>query len=332
MSRIGIIDLDYEGNPLATLVLPGNRFGWPIHHIGRALGHGAKGRGLLPKVRNDWVGDFIEGCEYLVLSDEDMEAVRAGQDPARPVVAADASRLTVLLGDGLKEVMQRSEIAEVRALRSFLERQFAGTAGLPSLDLGKYESFLSRAMKGPDRAKPESRLSRALRGPDRGEHKSALSLAVEKVQRLSVNARRSAAAFRERRRMRVVKNHSAQIQLEDRRFQVGMIHRLIDFMAGEFLLDAETRLALELEACSVATNDRVVLLGARDRHLVPEGTLDVPTGGHTREKLQLDAMLRGDECPLVLAWEPDGRLGAFRYFPDLRDPVDSPSPELPEAV
>jgi len=332
MSRIGIIDLDFEGKPLATLVLPGNRFGWPVHHIGRALGYSAKGRGLLPWVRNNWADEFIEGHEYLVLRDEDMEAVRAGQDPARPVVAADASRLTVLLGEGLKKVMQRSELAEVRALRSFLERQFTGTAGLPSLDLGKPESYLSRALRGADRAKPDSPLSRALRGPNRGEHKSAFSLAVEKIQKLSVNARRSGAALRERRRMRVAKNHSAQLQLEDRRFQVGMIHRLIDHMAGEFFLDAETRLALELEACSVATNDRVVLLGARDRHLVPEGTLDDPTGGHTREKLQLDAMLRGDDCPLVLAWEPDGRLGAFRYFPDLRDPLDSPSPDLPEPV
>ena len=332
MSRIGIIDLDYEGKPLATLVLPGNRLGWPMHHIGRALGHGAKGRGLLPKVRNDWAGEFIEGHEYLVLRGEDMESVRAGQDPARPVVAGNASRLTVLLGDGMKKVMERSELADTRQLQLFLERRFTGTAGLPSFDIGKPESHLGRAIRGSDRAKPESPLSRALRGPARGEHKSALGLAVEKIRRLSTGARRSGAAFRERRLMRVAKNHSAQLQLEDRRFQVGMIQHLIEYMAGEFFLDAETRLALELEACSVATNDRVVLLGARDRHQVPVGALDDPTGSHTREKLQLDAMLHGTDCPLVLAWEPDGRLGAFRYFPDLRDPVDSPSPELPEAV
>ncbi len=310
MTRIAIIELDCEGQPLDTLVLPGNRLAWPMHHLGRALGFGPSGRGLLPKVRHEWRDDFLLDLDYLVLRDDEIEAIKDGRDPERQVVPDNARRLSVMLGAGLRQLLHRCEPEQAKAVGRFLQRQFATARGLPELDLDEIGAT-------PTPAPRTSALSRATGN-------SALKNAIDKIQHLTTKAKRSGLVSREQRLMHQSRTREAEHQLEDRRFQVGMIRHLIEVMDDRAWLDSETRLALEIEACAIATGNRVVLLGARDHHQVPVGGLDDPTGSRSREQQQLRAMLGGEGCPLVLAWEPDGRMGAFRFFPKLDEHDGSP--------
>lgn len=318
MTRIAIIELDYEGSPLDTLVLPGNRLAWPMHHLGRALGFGPSGRGLLPKVRHEWSDDFLPDLDYTVLRGDEIDAIKQWQDTERPMVPANAQRLSVMLGTGLRQLLHRCDPEQAKDLGRFLQRQFATSRGLPELDLDEIGAPLAPALH-------TSPLSRATSS-------SALKNAIDKIQRLSTKAKRSGVVSRDQRLMHQNRTRMAEHQLEDRRFQVGMIRQLIEVMDDRAWLDSETRLALEFEACAIATGNRVVLLGALDRHQVPVGGLNDPTGSRSREQLQLRAMLGGEGCPLVLAWEPDGRMGAFRFFPQLDEHSGSPFPQRPEAT
>ena len=300
MSRIQIIDLEYQKHHVPTLILPERALAWPVRHIGRALGYKRDGRDLRSKLRGDWALQLVQHQDLRLLIGDELDMVKKAQDPERPVVARSASRLLVLMGSGLRKVLGLASPLQSVVFEDFMSRNLAGVE----------PSFASSL-----------------------ETCSPLSEALDKLERLGQRLRAKGTAEKAARIASEQRTAEARVDLEDRQLRVEAIHRVIDVLGGQGGLDPEVHLALEVEACAVATKDRVLLLGSQDAVAFPHALFDPPQIGSAVEGLQLDAMLREQACPLVLAWEPDGRLGAFRYFPGLRDSVlELANPERPDAA
>ena len=300
MSRIQIIDLEYQKHHVPTLILPERALAWPVRHIGRALGYKRDGRDLRSKLRGDWALQLVQHQDLRLLIGDELDMVKRAQDPERPVVSRSASRLLVLTGSGLRKVLQLASPLQAVVFRDFLADNLAGI-----------EPSFERSM----------------------ETRSALSEALAKLERVGQRLRAKGAAEKAAQLASEQRAEEARVDLEDRQFRVEAIRQVIHVLECRGWLDPEVHLALESEACAVATQDRVVLLGAQDAFTALDGEIDPAQLDPAVERLQLDAMLRERTCPLVIAWEPGGRLGAFRYFPGLRDTVlAAASPERPDAA
>ena len=128
MTQVARIDHDFEGRALPAYIWEGSPV-WIAKEVGRAMGYGDEGKGLVQLLRQEWKEEIIEGTDFELLEGVRLSRFKdelGGHTPHQ----LDATRRELLLlkESGFHLVCLKTEKAIGRRLRRWL-----ATVVMPSL-------------------------------------------------------------------------------------------------------------------------------------------------------------------------------------------------------
>lgn len=216
MNSLATFIHDFEGQPLATLTYKGQP-AWIARQIGRRLDYADNGKRLVTLVRREWGSEFVEGRDYVMLSGDDLAALKGMLGLGAQDVPSRAPSLMLLLEPGLHLVLVKTDKPIGQRLRQFLSLRV-----LPQLVRdGRY---------APERAVVEGRI----------------------VVVASAYANEgSPATAREARLSRQAAIRARWVDLLDRRLRANALLRLTEALGDR--IDGDTQAALEVSAAEIAT-------------------------------------------------------------------------------
>lgn len=214
---------DFEGQPLLTLVWEGQP-AWIAREIGQRLGYADRGKRLVTHLRAEWSGEAVEDRDYVMLSGDDLAALKGAGVPAASVVPQRTSGLMLLLEPGLALVLRKTRKPAALRLGRFLEERV-----LPEI-------------AGDDAE------------PPRPSVRGALVLVARRP------ARPPLSVLREARLARQAAVRALWVDLCDRRLRSNALLRLADSLGER--LDDDARTALEFTAAEIASGRDLSVLRA----------------------------------------------------------------------
>ena len=216
MTSLATFIHDFEGEPLATLTYR-DQPAWIARQIGRRLDYADNGKRLVTRIRREWGSEFVEGRDYLLLTGDDLAALKAMLGLGTPEVPSHTRGLMLLLEPGLHLVLAKTDKPIGQRLRRFLADRV-----LPQLVRdGRY---------APERAVVEGRIVVVAAAPVPEPSPSAL---------------------REARLTRQAAIRARWVDLLDRRLRANALLRVAENLGDR--IDGDTRAALEVSAAEIAT-------------------------------------------------------------------------------
>ena len=119
MKPPAIINAEFEGQPLLTLTWKGQP-AWIASQVGRAMGYAQRASRLVTRITRDWADEFIYGHDYLILTGEELAALKELLGPSTESVGGRASQVALLLEPGLHLALTKTGKPVGRKLRRFL--------------------------------------------------------------------------------------------------------------------------------------------------------------------------------------------------------------------
>lgn len=222
MSDFHALTLPFEGEPLTTLTWDGKP-AWVGREIGRRLGYAGNGKRLVTRIGREWADEFIEGKDYVLLSGDELAAFKAAVGLGTPEVPSRAGGLLLLLEPGLHLVLTKTNKPIGVRLRRFLVDEV-----LPQLvRTGSY------APRGPTVVVEETVLVVAF---DAAPPPPPTGLAVRREERLA----------------RQANTREKWVDFCQRKLQVDTLHRTVDALAADGVVDRDVAASLEVTAAEIA--------------------------------------------------------------------------------
>ena len=221
MAQIHALTLPFEGEPLTTLTWDGKP-AWVAREMGRRLGYAGNGKRLVTRITREWGAEFIEGKDYVLLSGEELAAFKAAVGLGTPEVPSRAGGLMLLLEPGLHLVLTKTNKPIGVRLRRFLVDEV-----LPQLvRTGAYSPRGATVVE-------ETVVVLALAAPA-PEPPTALALR------------------REERLTRQASTREKWVDYCARKLQVDTLHRTVDALAADGVVDRDVAASLEVTAAEIA--------------------------------------------------------------------------------
>ena len=114
-----VITTEFEGKTLTILTWKGKP-AWIASEVGAALGYAQRGGRLVTLITRDWSEEFIYGHDYVMVTGDELAALKAALEPATDAVGGRTAHLTLLLEPGLHLVLTKTGKTIGRRLRRFL--------------------------------------------------------------------------------------------------------------------------------------------------------------------------------------------------------------------